>query len=161
MRLASFECPAKETPIDPKGMPLANVRNPARPLSPHLSIWKWGPAMTVSIVHRVMGSGMATVGTVLFVWWLSALASGPSGYEAFVDLFTYQSGALNAAGYIFGIGLTFAFFQHMASGVRHLFLDAGANFELKGNKASALATFAVSIVATAGFWIVLLEKTHG
>lgn len=117
--------------------------------------------MTVSIVHRITGSGMATVGAVLFVWWLVALASGPAAYGAFVDLFTYKSGALNAAGYIFGIGLTLAFFQHMASGVRHLFLDAGANFELKANKASALATFAFSIVATAAFWIVLLEKTHG
>ena len=31
--------------------------------------------MAVSIVHRATGSGMATVGTILFVWWLSALAS--------------------------------------------------------------------------------------
>lgn len=161
IRLASFECPANETRVDPKGKPLANVRNAARPLSPHLGIWKWGPSMAVSIVHRVTGSGMATVGTVLFVWWLVALASGPAAYAAFIDLFTYHSGDLNAAGYLFGIGLTLAFFQHMASGVRHLFMDAGANFELKGNKTSALATFAFSILATAAFWIVLLEKTHG
>lgn len=161
IRLASFGCPANETRVDPKGTPLANVRNTARPLSPHLSIWKWGPAMAVSIVHRVTGSGMATVGAILFVWWLVALASGPAAYGAFVDLFTYHSGALNAAGYVFGIGLTLAFFQHMASGVRHFFLDAGANFELKANKTSALLTFAFSIVATAAFWIVLLEKTHG
>jgi succinate dehydrogenase / fumarate reductase, cytochrome b subunit len=140
---------------------LANVRNAARPLSPHLGIWKWGPSMAVSIVHRVTGSGMATVGTVLFAWWLVALAGGPASYAAFVDLFTYKSGALNAAGYIFGIGLTLAFFQHMASGVRHLFLDAGANFELKANKTTALATFAFSILATAAFWIVLLEKNLG
>ena len=140
---------------------MANVRNPARPLSPHLGIWKWGPAMAVSIVHRVTGSGMATVGTVLFVWWLVAMASGPAAYAGFIDLFTYQSGALNAAGYVFGIGLTLSFFQHMASGVRHLFTDMGTNFELKANKASALSTFVFSIVATAAFWIVLLEKTHG
>jgi len=117
--------------------------------------------MAVSIVHRVTGSGMATVGTVLFVWWLVAMASGPAAYAGFIDLFTYQSGALNAAGYVFGIGLTLSFFQHMASGVRHLFTDMGTNFELKANKASALSTFVFSIVATAAFWIVLLEKTHG
>ncbi|MBO9621391.1 MAG: succinate dehydrogenase, cytochrome b556 subunit [Sphingomonas sp.] len=142
-------------------MSLANVRNPARPLSPHLSIWKWGPSMTVSIVHRVTGSGMATVGTILFVWWLSALSSGPAAYAAFVELFTVKSGGLNILGYILAVGLTLSFFQHMASGVRHLFLDAGANFELGGNKRTALVTFVFSILATAAFWVFLLEKSNG
>lgn len=118
--------------------------------------------MTVSILHRVTGSGMATVGAVLFVWWLVALAAGPASYASFVDLFTYHSGKLNVVGYVFGIGLTLAFFQHMASGVRHLFLDAGALFELKANKTTALLTFAFSILATAAFWaVLLLEKTNG
>ena len=117
--------------------------------------------MAVSIVHRATGTGMATVGTFLFVWWLSAMASGPAAYAAFVDLFTLSSGKLNIAGYIFGIGLSLSFFQHMASGVRHLFLDAGAAFELGVNKRSALATFVVAIVLTAGFWAFLLEKSNG
>ena len=117
--------------------------------------------MAVSIVHRVTGSGLATVGTILFVWWLSALASGPAAYGAFVDLFTVSSGKLNLVGYIVGIGLTFSFFQHMASGVRHLFLDAGANFELGANKRTALATFVVALILTAGFWAFLLEKSNG
>jgi succinate dehydrogenase / fumarate reductase cytochrome b subunit len=142
-------------------MPLANVRNAARPLSPHLGIYKWGPHMAVSIIHRATGSGMATVGSVLFVWWLVALASGPAAYAGFVDLFTYKSGALNAAGYIVGVGLSLSFFQHMASGVRHFFLDAGANFELKANKRSALSTIAFAVIATAAFWVVLVEKSLG
>ncbi|UYY57824.1 succinate dehydrogenase, cytochrome b556 subunit [Sphingomonas sp. S2-65] len=140
---------------------MANVRNTARPLSPHLSIWKWGPHMTVSIVHRVTGSGMATVGTFLFVWWLSALASGPAAYASFMDLFTLSSGKLNIAGYILGIGLSLSFFQHMASGVRHLFMDAGAAFELGVNKRSALATFVVSVILTIAFWAVIVEKSIG
>jgi len=54
--------------------------------------------------------------------------------------------------------LTLSFFQHMASGVRHLFLDQGANFELKSNKLTALLTFVASVTLTVAFWIVLLEK---
>ncbi|RYE04074.1 MAG: succinate dehydrogenase, cytochrome b556 subunit [Sphingomonadales bacterium] len=140
---------------------MADIRNPSRPLSPHLTIWKWGPGMAVSIVHRATGSGMATLGTILFVWWLTALASGPAAYAAFVDVFTASSGKLNILGWIIGVGLTWAFFQHMASGVRHLFLDQGANFELKGNNRTAMATFAVSVIATAAFWIWILEKSNG
>jgi succinate dehydrogenase / fumarate reductase cytochrome b subunit len=141
---------------------LANVRNTARPMSPHLSIWKWGPSMAVSITHRVTGSGMATVGAILFVGWLVAIASGPAAYGFFLDLFTLKSGALNIAGYVFGIGLTLSFFQHMSSGVRHLFLDQGANFELKANKTTALLTYVAAILLTAAFWgYILWEKTNG
>lgn len=117
--------------------------------------------MTVSIAHRVTGSGMATVGTLLFVWWLVALASGPAAYAGFLDIFTTDTGALNILGWVIGVGMTLAFFQHMASGVRHLFLDQGANFELKGNKTSALATFIFAVIATAAFWIWILEKSNG
>ena len=33
-----------------------------RPLSPHLTIWTWGPHMAVSILHRISGQGLAFVG---------------------------------------------------------------------------------------------------
>lgn len=135
---------------------MANSGTASRPLSPHLSIWKWGPHMLVSILHRVVGTGMATVGTILFVWWLVALAGGEESYATFVDLFTVKSGALNIAGWIFGVGLTWAFFQHLATGIRHLVMDTGALFELKANKGSAILTMVFSILATAGFWSYLI-----
>ena len=134
---------------------------PARPLSPHLSVWKWGPGMTTSIAHRVLGSGMALVGSILLVWWLAALATGPAYYAQFVDVFTYKAGTLNAAGWIVGVGLTFALFQHLASGVRHLVMDVGANFELQANKTTAWLTLAFSLVATILFWVVIWEKVKG
>jgi succinate dehydrogenase / fumarate reductase, cytochrome b subunit len=130
--------------------------NRTRPLSPHLTIWKWGPHMAVSILHRVTGSGMATVGAILLVWWLVALASGPDAYAGFIDTFTVQSGELNILGYLFGIGLTLTLFQHMASGIRHLVMDTGANFELKSNKMSAQLTWGFAIVMTLIFWVALL-----
>ncbi|MBY8828333.1 succinate dehydrogenase, cytochrome b556 subunit [Hephaestia mangrovi] len=127
-----------------------------RPLSPHLTAWKWGPHMLVSILHRATGDGMAVVGTIVFVWWLAALAGGEATYAGFVDTFTVSGGGLNILGYIIGIGVSWAFFQHMASGIRHLVLDTGAGFELKTNKAFAILTLVFSILATIAFWAYLL-----
>jgi succinate dehydrogenase / fumarate reductase cytochrome b subunit len=126
-----------------------------RPISPHLQVYKWGPHMLVSVLHRITGSGMATVGSVLLVWWLAALAGGAESYATFRDVFTYANGRLNIIGYVIGIGLTLVLFQHMASGVRHLVLDTGAGYELKRNKMGALATMAFSVVATIAFWLIL------
>ena len=131
---------------------MATVSKPDRPRSPHLQVYKWGPHMLVSILHRATGSGLATVGTLLFVWWLAVTASGAESYEGFRRLFTTASGALNIAGWVLGIGLTWAFFQHLSNGVRHLFMDLGANFELKSNRASAIATIVFSILMTIAFW---------
>ena len=135
---------------------MATQRNAARPLSPHLTIWKWGPHMLVSILHRATGDGMAVVGSILLVCWLAALASGEAAYAAFIDIFTLASGKLNIIGYVFGIGLTLSFFQHMASGIRHFVLDTGAGYELKGNRRGAQATIVFSVVATAAYWAYLV-----
>jgi succinate dehydrogenase / fumarate reductase, cytochrome b subunit len=133
-----------------------------RPLSPHLTIWKWGPHMAVSIAHRVMGVALATVGVAMFVWWLAALASGPEAYANFLYWVvertdkTWLTFLANLAGKIVAIGLSFAFFLHMGNGIRHFFMDMGANFELKGNRASALAVFAAAGLLTAAMWAYIM-----
>lgn len=131
---------------------MAKARNINRPLSPHLQVWKWGPHMLVSILHRVTGSGMATVGVGVLLWWLYALASGPESYAKFLDCLTVDSGAPNAIGYVLGIGLTLSFFQHAMTGIRHFVLDAGAGYELKTNKNFAVLTMVVSVALTAILW---------
>ncbi|MHA6724087.1 succinate dehydrogenase, cytochrome b556 subunit [Sphingomonas sp. RS2018] len=132
---------------------MATAHTPSRPRAPHLQVYKWGPHMLVSILHRATGSGMATVGTILFVWWLAAAASGVESYMWFLSWFT---GPWAPLGYVLGVGLTWAFFQHMANGVRHLFMDMGANFELRANRASSIATLVFSVVATVAFWAYLV-----
>jgi succinate dehydrogenase / fumarate reductase cytochrome b subunit len=117
-----------------------------RPLSPHLSIWKWGPHMLVSILHRITGNGMALVGLGTLLWWLGSLASGPEAYETFSSVMT------SPIGWIVLVGLTWAFFNHASSGIRHWFLDIGANYELRTNKNSARAVLASGAVLTALFW---------
>jgi len=128
---------------------------PRRPLSPHLQIYRWGPHMTVSILHRATGDGMALVGSVLLTWWLLAIAGGAESYAAFRDVWTYDDGRLNALGWLVGVGLTLSLFQHMLSGVRHLVLDTGAGYELKTNKRYALACMVGGVVLTLGYWLYL------
>ena len=125
-------------------------RNPSRPLSPHLSIWRWGPGMLVSILHRVTGTGLATLGAVVFTWWVAAAGSGPGAYESFVGH------ARSWYGVVVCIGLTWAFFQHTASGLRHFVMDMGAGYALSTNKFWANMTVAVSIVLTVLTWLYIL-----
>lgn len=121
-----------------------------RPLSPHLSIWKWGPHMLVSILHRVTGDGMAVVGLGVLLWWLGSLASGPEAYATFTDI------ATSWYGYVVLVGLSWAFFNHMTSGLRHFVLDIGAGYELGLNKAWSVACPIIGIALTAAFWAALL-----
>lgn len=124
-------------------------RNPSRPLSPHLSIWRWGPHMLVSILHRVTGSGLSTVGALALVWWLVAAASGPEAYDVFL------SWAKTWIGLVVAIGLSWAFFQHMLSGLRHLVMDIGAGFEIRTNKFWAWMTIVGSVTLTALLWLTI------
>lgn len=112
--------------------------------------------MVVSITHRITGSGMATVGTLLMVWWLAALAGGRDSYAHFIEVFTYKAGGLNILGYVFGIGLTLSLLQHAGTGVRHWVMDTGAGFELKKNRMGAWATIIASLTLTILFWAYLL-----
>lgn len=132
------------------------TRTSSRPLSPHLQVWRWGPHMLVSIIHRALGVGMALVGAPLLTWWLAAIASGEDSYRGFRDLFTVDSGALNIVGYVLAIGLSWAVLQHMMSGIRHLVLDTGAGYELKRNKRGAVLTMVASALLTAAFWAYML-----
>ena len=132
------------------GMAHASNRPKSRPLSPHLTIWRWGPHMAISILHRVTGDGMAIVGAVGLLWWLVAAATGPEAYATFVHHATSWYGT------VVMIGLTWSFFQHMGSGLRHFVLDIGAGYELKSNKAWSIMLPVMAIVATAALWLSIL-----
>lgn len=130
------------------------TRASARPLSPHLQIWRWGPGMLVSILHRVLGVGVALVGLPLFVWWLAAAAGGQESYDYFMSWFTGEP--WKYLGYLLLVGLSWSILQHMMTGVRHFFLDVGAGYELKRNKTGAVATMGASALLTILLWFYIL-----
>ncbi|MEI4506953.1 succinate dehydrogenase, cytochrome b556 subunit [Sphingopyxis sp. CCNWLW253] len=136
----------------------------ARPRSPHLQVYKWTPAMAVSILHRASGDGLAIVGACMFLWWLGALAAGPDAYAAFLACVWHDPSPeigivhqiTNIVGKVVLVGLTWAFFQHLFSGLRHFVLDTGAGYELKTNKLWSIAVITAGVLATAATWLYIM-----
>jgi succinate dehydrogenase / fumarate reductase, cytochrome b subunit len=122
-----------------------------RPLSPHLTIWRWWPHMVVSILHRATGTALSIAGLAVLTWWLMAIAQGQDAYAHFTKIATHP------VGIIVLVGLTWSFFQHLLSGIRHLAMDTGAAFELGVNKTFAILTLVGAGVLTAALWVYVLE----
>jgi len=121
------------------------MNNNDRPLSPHISIYRWPVTMVTSILHRATGIAMA-VGFLVLVGWLFDAASGPEVYDKFL-------GVMNTTiGCVLLVGWSFAFFYHLANGIRHLVWDTGRGLEKEQATASAWFVIAASIVLTALFW---------
>ena len=118
------------------------------PLSPHLSIYRWPITMTLSILHRVTGVAMS-VGLIVLCAWLMSAAAGAADYERVVSLLSTMIGKLML------IGFSFAFFFHLANGVRHLVWDVGYGFEKYQANASAWFVLLLAGGMTAAFWMLL------
>ncbi len=118
----------------------------SRPLSPHLTIYRWPITMTLSILHR--GTGVAlSVGLLALVVWLESIASGDRSYQIIVGWMDTVIGQLLL------LGWGFAFFFHLANGIRHLFWDVGLGFEMRQANASAWFVLVASILMTAVYWL--------
>ena len=106
--------------------------------------------MVVSILHRATGVALSFAGLAILTWWLFALSSGPDAYA------TFTKAAASPVGLVVLIGITWSFFQHLLSGIRHLVMDSGAAFELGINKTFAILTIVGSVVLTALLWAWLM-----
>ena len=106
--------------------------------------------MAVSILHRGTGVALSFAGLGILTWWLFAVANGTDSYEAFAKAATHP------VGLVVLVGLTWSFFQHLLSGIRHLVMDTGQGFELGVNKTFAILTIVGSVVLTALLWFYLL-----
>lgn len=97
---------------------------PNRPTSPHLQVYQLPLTGLISISHRITGV-LLSVGLLLFVILLSALASGSTDYQAMQAL--WGNWLLRLVYY----GFVYALFFHLCHGVRHLLWDAGKTFALE------------------------------
>jgi succinate dehydrogenase / fumarate reductase, cytochrome b subunit len=122
----------------------------ARPLSPHLLIYKLSPSMIMSILHRITG-GALYFGTLLLAWWLIAVAQGPSYYAYVNSVLGHPLGKLILLGY------TWALIHHMLGGMRHLYWDTGRGFDLTTVNRLSWMTIIGSLILTAAVWFVGLH----
>jgi len=126
----------------------------SRPLSPHLQIYRREITSVLSISHRATGLALS-LGTLLLVWWLVALARGP---EAFTNA---QSFVGSWFGRLLLLGWTFSLFFHLANGIRHLCWDAGYGFEIKTTTISGWVVVAAATALTVIAWIIGLAAMAG
>ena len=125
----------------------------ARPLSPHLDIYRWQMANTLSIVHRLTGV-MLSVGLLALTAWLIALAGGPAGYGTVMRILKSPLGAAALAAFSFG------FFYHLLNGVRHLFWDIGRGFGSRERRRSGWLVVAGALLLTAGAVALSIHFSH-
>ena len=123
----------------------------ARPLSPHLQVYRWQIQMTTSILHRATGV-ILTVGSLLIVAALLALAAGPEAW-AWVT-----ACARSWFGLLVLFGWTWAFSYHLLNGIRHLLQDAGWGYSIAQFVRNGWLSVIGSLVLTALVWGVLAAR---
>jgi succinate dehydrogenase / fumarate reductase cytochrome b subunit len=114
-----------------------------RPLSPHLSVYKFKYTLVSSIMNRATGLALAATLLVL-AYWLMALASGPEAYDRAVVVLSHPVFKLIFAGF------AFSFAYHLVAGLRHLVWDTGRGMERRQSQTSAWLVGAVSVLLTLG-----------
>ena len=125
------------------------MANADRPLSPHISIYRWQLTSVLSILHRATGIALA-IGALMLVCWLLAVASGPKAY-AHVDGFLGSW-----LGLVLLFGWTFSLFYHLCNGIRHLGWDTGAGLDLGPAYTTGWTVVAATAVLTVLAWVVAL-----
>jgi succinate dehydrogenase / fumarate reductase cytochrome b subunit len=133
----------------PRRTILAEIKQAARPLSPHLQIYRWSWTMAMSIAHRATGVALYA-GTVLIAAWLVAAASGPAAFD------TAQAIAGSWFGLLVLFGYSFVLLHHMAGGVRHFIWDMGKGYDPQTRMNLAKYSVVVSGGLTLLVWIVAL-----
>jgi succinate dehydrogenase / fumarate reductase cytochrome b subunit len=130
--------------------PMSTPQN-ERPLSPHLSVYRWQITNTLSILHRITGFGLA-LGLVLFAVWLMSVAWCPELFATLSDFFG------SIVGKLFLFGWTVAFYYHLANGIRHLYWDMGRGFALDEVTASGQLVLVFAGAMTVLTWAIVYQK---
>jgi len=118
----------------------------SRPLSPHLTNWKWHVTMLTSILHRASGI-VLYIGTFLITAWIIALATSRDAYQMIEGIM------FSIFGQLILFGFTVAVLFHFANGIRHLLWDGPrAGFEPGTANIMSWFNIAFAILGAAAVW---------
>jgi len=124
---------------------------PERPLSPHLSVYRWGYTMSLSILHRVTGVALS-IALISLVSWLLAVANGHAAYAQAARALRMWPARLSIA-----LALI-ALCYHFCNGLRHLAWDMGWGFERREARRSAGVMLALAAIAAVACVVALLRS---
>lgn len=110
-----------------------------RPLSPHLTVYRFMYTMTLSILHRATGV-VLSFGLLLLAWWLMAAATGPAAFDTATSILSGWFFQLLLLGWIV------SFVYHLCNGIRHLTWDVGLGLEKHQARRSALLTLVATLL---------------
>lgn len=116
-----------------------------RPLSPHLQVYRPQLTSITSTLHRISGV-LLSLGSLVLVAWLLALAAGPGAFEALNGWLAHPVAV--AAMVVW----TWLLVYHLLNGIRHLCWDAGWFLELGPTYVTGWLVVIASFVLTALVW---------
>jgi succinate dehydrogenase / fumarate reductase cytochrome b subunit len=114
-----------------------------RPLSPHLTIYRFMYTMALSILHRITGVWLA-LGLCALLYWLMSAAAGEAEYTRALALLG------SIPGRILLLLWLAAFCYHFFNGLRHLAWDAGLGLERRAARISGRIALALALLAFLG-----------
>lgn len=129
---------------------MADAGAPSRPLSPHLSAWRWTATMAASITHRATGIALYGGAALLAVWFFAA-ALGPDVYAPVAALIASPFGIV----VLFGFCWSLLF--HAMNGLRHLYWDTGRGLAPKTATMTAWLIYAASLLFTVLVFVAALS----
>ena len=118
----------------------------ARPVSPHLQIYKPQLTSVLSITHRMTGV-VSFMGAICILVWLVTLAWDAASYEFLREV------AVSIPVQIFLFLWSQALVYHLFNGIRHLVWDAGRGFEMPEIYRSGKIVVALALVVNLLIWL--------
>lgn len=120
---------------------MSKSKSDQRPLSPHLSVYKWQLHAITSILTRITGNALI-VGVILFILWLIAAATSEANFLIMDAVISSWLGQLVL------LGSLWALWYHTLAGIRHLIWDHAVWLDIKKSRIMGWAVVFGSFVLT-------------
>lgn len=121
------------------------ITKKARPLSPHLGIYKPQLSSGTSIFHRITGV-VIWLGLPILSIFLLALANSPEVHNLLLSYIRTIIGQTLLAAWVW------ALLYHFCNGIRYLIWGTARMMTIEAGKKSALIVIAISLAATGLIW---------